>query len=114
MKSPKPMWNGMVFLLIGILLVAALPSGVSKVEASPATIYVPDSYPTIQAAVDTASPGDTIIVRDGTYTENVNVNKSLTIKSESVANSAIVQAAIPNDHVFEVTADYVNNTGGGA
>lgn len=29
------------------------------------TIYVPDDYPTIQQAVNNASAGDTIIVRDG-------------------------------------------------
>jgi len=50
----------MVCLMIVALLAAALPLGVTKVEASPATtIYVPDDYTTIQAAVDAASPGDT-------------------------------------------------------
>ena len=76
-----------------------------------ATIYVPDDYAKIQWAVDNASAGDTIIVRDGTYTENVDVNKRLTIKSESGSDSTIVQAANQNDHVFEVTADYVNISG---
>lgn len=33
--------------------------------------------------VNNASAGDTIIARDGTYTENVDVNKSLTIQSEN-------------------------------
>ena len=72
-----------------------------------AAVYVPDDYSTIQAAVDAASSGDTIIVRDGTYTENVDVNKSLTIRSENGANSTIVQAANPDDHVFYIEADYV-------
>jgi len=36
---------------------------------------VPDNYAKIQWAVDNASAGDTIIVRDGTYTENVDVKK---------------------------------------
>ena len=46
-------------------------------------IYVPDDYSTIQKAVNHAQPGDTIIVRDGTYVENVVINKPyLTIKSE--------------------------------
>jgi hypothetical protein len=50
------------------------------------TYYAPDGYAKIQWAVDNASVGDTIIVRDGTYIENVDVNKdNLTIKSESVA-----------------------------
>ena len=36
------------------------------------TIYVPDDYAKIQWMVDAAGDRDTIIVRDGTYTENVN------------------------------------------
>lgn len=80
--------------------------------------YVPDNYPTIQAAVNAANAGDTIIVRDGTYTENVKVNKPhLTIRSENGADSTIVQAADPSDHVFEVignpfiSANYTNISG---
>jgi parallel beta-helix repeat protein len=82
--------------------------------AQPPTIsftYVPDDYPTIQAAVNVASAGDTIIVRDGTYNENVKVNKRLTIQSENGANCTIVQAANSSDYVFEVTSDYVNISG---
>lgn len=75
------------------------------------TWYVPDDYTTIQAAVDAARPGDTIIVRDGTYTENVDVNKDhLTIQSENGAEVTIVQAANLY-HVFHVTADYVKING---
>ena len=75
-------------------------------------IYVPDDYLTIQEAVDAANSGDTIIIRDGTYTENVDVNKEhLTIRSENGAEVTTVQAANSNDHVFEVTADYVNLSG---
>ena len=40
--------------------------------ASATTIYVPDDYAKIQQTVDAAGDRDTIIVRDGTYTENVN------------------------------------------
>ena len=74
-------------------------------------IYVPDNYPTIQAAVNAASPGETIIVRDGGYTENIDVNKRLTIKSENSAEKTTVQAANYRDHVFEVTANYVTISG---
>jgi len=59
----------------------------------------------IQDAVDAASPGDTIIVYSGTYTENVDVNKDhLTIQSKSGAEVTIVQAADPDDHVFDIRA----------
>ena len=75
---------------------------------SAADIYVPDNYTRIQWAVDTATVGDTIVVRDGTYTENVDVNERLTIRSENGSASTIVQAESSDDHVFEVTEDYVN------
>jgi len=66
----------------------------------------------IQGAIDNATAGDTIIVRDGTYTENVNVNVDhLTIKSEHGYDSTVVHAANTSDQVFEVTANYVNITG---
>lgn len=42
------------------------------------TIYIPDNYDTIQAAVTAALPGDKIIVKDktGGYNEQVSINKS--------------------------------------
>ncbi len=45
-----------------------------------AKITVPDDYPTIQQAVDNAAPGTKILVKDGTYTEQVTVyTNNLTI-----------------------------------
>jgi parallel beta-helix repeat protein len=82
-----------------------------KIELLIKGTYVPDAYPTIQAAVDAAAVGDTIVVRDGIYTENIVVNMRLTIKSEKGADRTIVQAGNLNDPVFEVTADYVNLSG---
>jgi hypothetical protein len=85
----------------------------------PKTIYVDDDFVddppnhkwnTIQEGINDASDGATIIVRDGIYCENVDVDKRLTIRSENGADATIVQATI-SDHVFEVTADYVNITG---
>jgi len=74
--------------------------------------YPTADFTSIQQAVDAANSGDTVIVYPGTYTENVDVNKDhVTIRSENGAEVTIVQAANPDDHVFEVTADYVNING---
>ncbi|MCD4806759.1 MAG: right-handed parallel beta-helix repeat-containing protein, partial [Methanococcoides sp.] len=52
-------------------------------EPGPKTLIVDDSggaeYNRIQDAIDAASPGDTIEVYSGTYYENVNVTKQLTM-----------------------------------
>ena len=80
--------------------------------ASATTIYVPDIYPTIQEAVNNATANDIVFVRDGAYTENVDVNvNNLTIQSENGSANCIIQAVNSSDHVFEVTADYVNISG---
>jgi hypothetical protein len=56
-----------------------------------ATIFVPDNYPTIQSAVDAALPGDKVIVRPGTYVENVLFpNKAITLKSEEGADLTVI------------------------
>ncbi len=99
-------------LLCSVFIFSLTMSVWATVQASPGTIYVPDNYPTIQAAVDAASPGDTVIVRDGTYIENVDISTdNLTIQSENGAEVTIVQAANLDDHVFEVAADYLTVTG---
>jgi len=64
----------------------------------------------IQAAVDAAAAGETICVAAGSYTENVNVNKRLTLRGEG-ASVVTVTVAATNDHVFNVSRDYVNISG---
>ncbi|NYT00780.1 MAG: hypothetical protein GKB99_03535, partial [Methanocellales archaeon] len=61
--------------------------------------------------MNAASFGDTIIVRDGNYIENIDVNKRLTIRSENGSDFTLVQAQSSNDYVFDVRADYVNLSG---
>jgi len=98
----------MALVVIGCAI--AVNAGASDSTFSSAVIYVPDDYATIQGAVDNATAGDTIIVRDGTYPESVKVKKSLTIQSENGPANTIV-VGNPNDHVLSVTADHVSIKG---
>ena len=97
-------------LYFAIIFSLTMPTS-PPAQASPAIVYVPDDYLTIQAAVDIASDGDTIIVRDGTYTENVDITKLVTIQSEKGAGSTSVTAANSDEHVFYVTAEDVTISG---
>lgn len=71
---------------IAILVIITMP--IIPTSASPGVINVPGEQPTIQAAINAATSGDTIIVAAGSYTGAV-VNKSLTIQGASGGASII-------------------------
>jgi len=84
-----------LFLIAGAIILPSSAAGVAVGNAW--------NYQTIQGAVTAASPGDTITVSPGTYSENVVVNKPLTIKSSNGAASTIITAANPSNDVFLLT-----------
>ena len=83
----KRVVSGMMLML---LLVGMLTFAVSIPQTNAKIIIVPDNYPTIQQAVDAAESGDTILVRAGTYDEDVVINgKSISLIGESASNTTI-------------------------
>ncbi len=55
-------------------------------------IIVPDNFTTISTAVKNASPGETILVRKGTYYENPVIDKSLTLMAEEEEKATVIGA----------------------
>jgi len=66
-------------------------------------------HESIQDAIDAASEGDLIRVRDGNYAETINIDKPLTIKGYDATNTTI-DGGNTSD-VVTVSANYVNLSG---
>ena len=76
-----------VFLLLGL----AVESRVSQAQR---TIHVPADQSTVQAGIDAASDGDTVLVAPGTYAANLKVTgKSITLRSESGAAQTVLDGS---------------------
>jgi hypothetical protein len=73
-RSPA---RGLIALLIAILSFQILVA--ADAARAAITIRVPQDYATIQAAVNAASPGDTVEIAPGIYTENVTVDRSISL-----------------------------------
>jgi CHAT domain-containing protein/tetratricopeptide (TPR) repeat protein len=67
-------------------------------------LTVPDDFPTIQAAVDAADPGDTVFVRAGRYTENVVVSKPIRLQGEERTRT-IITAGDPSAVTLMLAVD---------
>ncbi len=76
---------------------------------------MPDDYVKIQWAIDNATAGDTIIVEDGVYCENICVNKSLTIIGNDscvIDGGGGLAVNIPADDVYFDGVDVRNSSFG--
>ena len=65
------------FKVLVAVSIFVLGFGLWQGRLEAAVINVPGSYSTIQAAVNAANPGDTILVDSGTYNESVNCTKAV-------------------------------------
>lgn len=77
------------FACLALYVFTSIP--LTVVSASAKIIHVPANQPTIQAGINAASNGDTVVVAPGTYYENINFNgKAITVKSSSGAKVTII------------------------
>jgi parallel beta-helix repeat protein len=97
----------LLFLLLLVAMVATRWN--MSVAGSPGTLEVPSSkYPTIQDAVNNAGSGDLIFVHDGIYSENLVINKSVSLVGEDRALTVIYgSGASPPNYVINVIASGV-------
>lgn len=58
---------------VGFFVLALIVTATPRAPLA-ATIHVPLDQPTIQAAIDAAAPGDTIVVEPGTYQESLRIS----------------------------------------
>lgn len=89
--------NKSLALMVAVMVAVPLVSGAARHAASPtspsqaagdsATLYVggsgPGNYTSVQAAVDDARDGDTVIVYGGIYREHVTISSSVTVTGAS-------------------------------
>ncbi len=96
----------LVFLSAFVVTIMVLP------EARATTLYVggggPGNYSSIQMAIDNASTGDTIFIYNGTYSEHVLVNKSVSLVGEDRDTTTIDGGGL--GIVVNVSSDWVNIT----
>lgn len=102
-------WLSLLMMFGFIVIIVEI---VPRVEA-PTTHYVggqnPGNYSKIQWAIDNASDGDTVFVYNGTYYENIIVNKTINLTGKDKETTIIDGGG--NGNVTLITVDHVNMTG---
>jgi parallel beta-helix repeat protein len=87
-----------------------------QVKANPTRTWIVDTvgegadFRTVQEAINNASAGDTIFVRNGTYHENVVINKSITLLGEE-KTSTIIDGNGTDSVIFIEDADNITVKG---
>lgn len=87
--------TGLLVLLTAILVVRWWPRRRRRKHLSTRTLHVPAQFPSIQSAMDEASPGDVVMVAPGVYRENLDFRgKGITVTSRDPLDQAVVATTI--------------------
>jgi len=111
-----------LFIAIALTFVLCIPNITMLVSA--ADIIVDDDgtgdYTTIQAAINAASPGDTIWIKDGSYNEQLVIDRTLNILADNGATPIIYATSYSpgidvtaSDVIFDGIKIYGNSAPGG-
>jgi parallel beta-helix repeat protein len=90
----------LTLLLLGLFLIKL---DIKSAKTEPSTITVPDDYSTIQEAINAATLGDTVYVKNGTYYENIIINKTITLIGEDK------HLTIIDGNMLETTIQIITN-----
>lgn len=92
----------LTIIIILIFLIITVTS--DNIQAKNSTIVVDSAgngdYTTIQQAIDQAETGDTIYIKEGTYKENLVINKKINLQGENKENTII--DGQKKDHTLQV------------
>lgn len=72
-----------LFALLGVVL-----------GTNAAVLHVPSEFPTIQAAIGSATPGDVVRIAAGTYSENLTVDRAISLYG--AGGSTVIRPALGN------------------
>ena len=85
---PEKAASGILFSIFFLLWIYGVAAAAQR------TIHVPVDQPTIQAGINAANPGDTVLVSPGTYTENIDfMGKAITVISSAGPGTTVIDGS---------------------
>jgi len=112
MEMKRILAVGVILLFVGVTIAPAIAQNTEKSQTSRGNwLYVggngPGNFSTIQDAIDHAYNGDTIFVYDGTYNEQLTIDKQINLIGEERETTVINGNYAYDTDIIYVTADQV-------